>query len=170
MSFCLHLWLLYTRSTRAIFLFCAGKVKAFTVVKQPIQSKELRRKPIHFLFTNDSTTRLPFQRIECVTNMHIHYDRTWTPKSTEAQTRKDDDKQIRLCFETEDLHQDCPEIHEKYSIIIKLLSVQLEENYYGTVSARPLPICAVSVILSDAFPWSQPSSQSTKAFLRSALT
>ena len=48
---------------------------------------------------------------------------------------------------------------------MKLLSVQLEENYYGTVSARPLPICAhgaVSVILSDAFPWSQPSSQSTK--------
>ena len=41
-----------------------------------------------------------------------------------------DDKRIRLCFETEDLHQDCPGIHEKYSIIIKLLSVQLEENYY----------------------------------------
>ena len=62
MSFCLHLLLLYTRSTGAIFLFCAtmGEVKAFTVVKQPIQSKELYKKPIHFLFTNDSTAHPGF--------------------------------------------------------------------------------------------------------------
>ena len=59
-------------------MFCAtmGKVKAFTVVKQPLQSKELHIKPIHFLFTNDSTARLPFQHIQCVTNMYIHYDHT----------------------------------------------------------------------------------------------
>ena len=78
MSFCLHLRLLYTHLTAAIFLFCAtmGNVKAFTVVNQPMQSKELHKKPIHFLFTNDSTARLLFQCIQCVTNMYIHYDRT----------------------------------------------------------------------------------------------
>ena len=36
----------------------------------------------------------------------------WT-RSTEAKTEKGDGKQIRLCFETEGLHQDCPGIHEK---------------------------------------------------------
>ena len=41
-----------------------GKVKAFTAVKQPMQSKELHKKLIHFLLTNDSTARLPFQRIQ----------------------------------------------------------------------------------------------------------
>ena len=44
-----------------------AKSKAFTVVKQPMQSKELHKKPIHFLFTNDSPARLPFQRMRCVT-------------------------------------------------------------------------------------------------------
>ena len=73
MSFCLHLWPLYTRSTGATFLFCAtmGKVKTFTAVKQPMQSKELHKNRFTFCFT----------------------------KSTEAQTGKGDDKRIRLCFE-----------------------------------------------------------------------
>ena len=31
-----------------------------------------------------------------------------------AQTGKGDDKRIRLCFETEGLHQDFLGIHEKY--------------------------------------------------------
>ena len=35
----------------------------------------------------------------------------WWTRSTEAQTGKGDDKRIRLCFETEGLHQDCPGIH-----------------------------------------------------------
>ena len=58
------------------------------------------------------------------------------------------------------------------SIIVKLPAVQLGKELFssvsGTVSGRPWPIC--TVILSDTFPWSQPSSQSTKTFLRSALT
>ena len=86
-------------------------------VKQPMQSKELHKKPIHFLFT----------------------------KSTEAQTGKGDDKRIRLCFETEYLHQDCPGIHEKYSIIIKLLSIQLEENHYQ-FEVRFLPGLCLSAL------------------------
>ena len=94
-----------------------GKVKAFTAIKQPMQSKELHKKTIHFLFT----------------------------KSTNAQTGKGDNKRIRFCFETEDLHQDCPGIHEKYSIIIKLLSVQLEENYYQ-FQVRFLPGLCLSVL------------------------
>ena len=53
-----------------------GKVKGLTAVKQPMQSKELHIKPIHFLFTNDSPVRLPFQPMQCVTNMYIHYDYT----------------------------------------------------------------------------------------------
>ena len=53
-----------------------AKSKAFTVVKQPMQSKELHKKTIHFLFTNDSPARLPFQCMQCVTNMYMHYDRT----------------------------------------------------------------------------------------------
>ena len=65
-------------------------------------------------------------------------------KAYEAQTGKGNDKRIRLCFETEDLHQDCPGIHEKYSIIIKLLSVQLEENYYQ-FQVRFLPGFCLSV-------------------------
>ena len=97
--------------------------------------------------------------------MYIHYvyDPTWTLKSTETQTGKGDDKRIRLCFETGDLHQDCPGIHEKYSIIIELLPFNLKRIIihfrYGFCQA-----------LSDAFPWSHPSSQSSKTFLRSALT
>ena len=60
----------------------------------------------------------------------------------------------------------------KKSIITKLLAVQVGKELFssvsGKVSARPWPIC--TVILSEAFPWFQPSSQSTKTFLRFALT
>ena len=129
-----------------LFVLCYhGQSQSLYSCQELIQSKELHKKPIHFLFTNDSTARLPFHRIQHVTNIYIHYDRTCTPKSTEAQTRKGDDKRIGLCFETEDLHQDCPGIHEKCSIIIKLLSVQLEENYYQ-FQVRFLPGPCLSVL------------------------
>ena len=57
------------------------------------------------------------------------------------------------------------------SIIIKLLAFNLKRIIfirfrYGFCQALAYLYCD----LVDAFPWSQPSSQSTKTFLRSALT
>ena len=61
--------------------------------------------------TNDSPARLPFQRMQCVTNAVCIYTMI-VPELTVPQ--EGDDKRIQLCFETQGLHQDCPGIHLKY--------------------------------------------------------
>ena len=83
-SLVFNLWLLLLYPLDWSYLFCSvlpwAKSKVFTVVKQPMQSKELRKKLIHFLFTNDGPPRFPFQCMQCVTNMYIIivHDCTWT--------------------------------------------------------------------------------------------
>ena len=110
-----------------------AKSKAFTVVKQPMQSKELHIKPIHFLFTNDTPALLPFQRMQCVTNMYIRDGQSPLRHKQEMAMINEFDCALKSKAYTKIVQASMK------SIIIKVVAIQLEENYFHQFQVRFLP-------------------------------
>ena len=119
--------------------------------------KKLYIKPIHFLFTNYSPDRSPFQRMNSDGHDPLRHKQ-------EKAMRNEFDRALKP-----KAYINIVQASMK-SIIVNYLPFNLKRIIlisFSKVSSRPWPICTVT--LSDAFPWHQPSSQSTRTFLRSAL-
>ena len=177
MTFCLHLWLLYTRSIGAIFLVLSasvGEVKGFYSCQAANAIKRTSHKTDSLFVYQWQSHSIAFSAY-AMCNEYVYTLWSYLNADGQSPLRHKQEKEMINEF-------DCalkPKAYTKIvpasmkSIIVNLLAVQLKENYFHQFQVRFLrglnwPIC--TVILSDAFPWSQLSSQSIKTFLRSALT